>query len=110
MTADNEPPSVSKSGRFPLRRLVPLIVIVAASVAVFAMGWQRQLSFETLARHHDALRGFITTHEVAAVAAYMALYIAAVALSVPGARFLPVTPGGPFRSLLRAAAPRCCAA
>src|SRR5260370_31002407 len=83
MTAGNDPSSASKSGRFPLRRLVPLIVIVAASVAVFAMGWHRQLSFETLARHHDALRDFITTHELSALAAYLGLYIAAVAPSVP---------------------------
>src|SRR5262245_17986306 len=103
MIAGNDPPSASKSGRFPLRRLVPLVVIVAASVAVLAMGWQRQLSFETLARHHDALRGFITTHEVSALAAYMALYVAAVALSIPVDSFLTVTggvllrvlPGGP---------------
>src|SRR5262249_8837557 len=104
MIAGNDPPSASKSGRFPLRRLVPLVVIVAASVAVLAMGWQRQLSFETLARHHDALRGFITTHEVSALAAYMALYIAAVALSIPVATFLTLTRGVLFGALLRGGA------
>src|SRR5260221_1968645 len=93
MTAGNDPSSASKSGRFPLRRLVPLIVIVAASVAVFAMGWHRQLSFETLARHHDALRDFITTHELSALAAYVALYIAAVPVSLPVGAFLTVTGG-----------------
>jgi uncharacterized membrane protein YdjX (TVP38/TMEM64 family) len=100
MTAGNDPPSASKSGRFPLRRLVPLVVIVAASVAVLAMGWQRQLSFQTLARHHDALRDFITTHEVSALAAYMVLYIAAVALSIPVATFLTLTGGVLFGALL----------
>ncbi len=104
MTAGNDPSSASKSGRFPLRRLVPLIVIVAASVAVFAMGWHRQLSFETLARHHDALRDFITTHELSALAAYVALYIAAVALSIPVGAFLTVTGGILFGVVLGGAA------
>ncbi len=97
MTAGNDPSSASKSGRFPLRRLVPLIVIVAASVAVFAMGWHRQLSFETLARHHDALRDFITTHELSALAAY-------VALSIPVGAFLTVTGGILFGVVLGGAA------
>src|SRR5260221_4521541 len=104
MTAGNDPSSASKSGRFPLRRLVPLIVIVAASVAVFAMGWHRQLSFETLARHHDALRDFITTHELSALAAYVALYIAADALSNPVGAFLTVTGGILFGVVLGGAA------
>src|SRR5260370_26196373 len=105
MTAGNDPSSASKSGRFPLRRLVPLIVIVAASVAVFAMGWHRQLSFEPLARHHDALRHFITTHELSALAAYVALYIAAAAPPLPGGALLSVT-----RAILCVAAPRRAAA
>src|SRR5436305_1022891 len=42
-----------------LRRMLPLIVIAVIAVAIVAMGWHRQLSFETLARHHAALRHFI---------------------------------------------------
>src|SRR5260221_8880545 len=110
MPAGNDPSSASKSGRFPLRRLVPLIVIVAASVAVFAMGWHRQLSFETLARHHDALRDFITTHELSALAAYVALYIAAVALSIPVGAFLTRTGGILFLVVLGGAAAAASAA
>ena len=64
------------------------------------MGWHRQLSFETLARHDDALRDFIATHEMSALAAYMALYIAAVALSIPVGVFLTVTGGVLFGALL----------
>ena len=74
-----ERPVISTAGaacpKFSLRRLVPLVVIVVISVGVVAMGWHRQLSFETLARHHEALRDFIATHEASAVAAYVvALY------------------------------------
>src|SRR5437764_13387084 len=86
MSAGNDPsPTSARAGssKFPLCRLVPLIVIAVASAVVIAMRWHRQLSFETLARHDDALRDFIATHGMSAVAAYMVLYIAAVALSFP---------------------------
>jgi len=103
MSAGNDPsPTRARAGssKFPLRRLVPLIVIAVASAVVIAMGWHRQLSFETLARHDDALRDFIATHEMSALAAYMALYIAAVALSIPVGVFLTVTGGVLFGALL----------
>src|SRR5207245_8188034 len=103
MTAGNDPsPTRTRAGssKFPLCRLVPLIVIAVASAVVIAMGWHRQLSFETLARHDDALRDFIATHEMPALAAYMALYIAAVGLSIPVGVFLTVTGGVLFGALL----------
>jgi uncharacterized membrane protein YdjX (TVP38/TMEM64 family) len=107
MTADNDPSSAAAGAggaKFSLRRLVPLIVVVIASGIVFAMGWHRQLSFETLARHHEALREFIATHEVSAVAAYVAVYIVAVALSVPIGFYLTVTGGILFGAVLGGAA------
>jgi uncharacterized membrane protein YdjX (TVP38/TMEM64 family) len=103
MTDDNDSTSTG-AAKFRLRRLVPLIVIVVASAVVFAMGWHRQLSFETLARHHEALKEFIAMHEVAAVAAYVALYIAAVALSIPVGFYLTVTGGILFGAVLGGAA------
>jgi len=81
-----------------------VIVVLAASAMVFAMGWHRQLSFETLVRHHEALRTFIAAHEAAAVAAYVALYIAAVALSIPVGFYLTVTGGILFGAVLGGAA------
>src|SRR5262249_12529562 len=105
MTANNDPSSATSGcAKFSRRRLVPLIVVVVASGVVIAMGWQRQLSFETLARHYEALREFIAAHEVSAVAAYVAVYIVAVALSVPVGVYLTVTRGILFRGVLRGAA------
>jgi uncharacterized membrane protein YdjX (TVP38/TMEM64 family) len=103
MTAHNDQTSETAgagSSKFRLRRFVPLIVIVVASAVVFAMGWQRQLSFETLVRHYEALREFIAAHEVAAVAAYVVLYIGAVALSIPVGVYLTVTGGILFGAIL----------
>jgi len=64
------------------------------------MGWHRQLSFETLVRHHQALQDYIAMHELSAVAAYVALYIAMVALSVPVGIFLSVAGGALFGTIL----------
>jgi uncharacterized membrane protein YdjX (TVP38/TMEM64 family) len=107
MSDDKHPSSAAASvghSKFPLRRLVPLIIVIAASAAVFAMGWQRQLSFEWLVRHHEALRAFIAAHEVSALVAYVALYIAAAALSIPVGVFLTMTAGILFGAVLGGAA------
>ena len=107
MTAKNGPSSplgAAACPKFSLRRLVPLGVIVVISVGVVAMGWHRQLSFETLARHHEALQDFIAAHEVSAVAAYIVLYIVAVGLSLPVGFYLTVIGGILFGAVLGGAA------
>jgi uncharacterized membrane protein YdjX (TVP38/TMEM64 family) len=90
--------------KLTLRRLAPLAVIVVISIGVVALGWHRQVSFETLARHHEALRDFIVAHEVPALAAYVVLYIAAVALSVPVGFYLTVVGGILFGGIVGGAA------
>jgi uncharacterized membrane protein YdjX (TVP38/TMEM64 family) len=103
MTADGAPPT-GQTARLPLRRWAPLVLIVAASAAVVAMGWHRHLSFETLARHHEALREFIDRHEVAAGLVYVAGYIVAITLSIPVGVFLTMVGGILFGAVLGGAA------
>jgi len=79
--------------RVRLRRYAPIAVIVLAMVAVFATGAHRHISLETLVRHRMAIDAFIAAHGVVAVAAYMAIYIAVVALSIPGSLFLSISGG-----------------
>ena len=76
-------------------------MLVVVSVGVIAIGWHRQLSFEALARHHEALDAFIARHELQAVAAYIALYVVAVALSIPVGFYLTVTGGILFGTVAR---------
>jgi uncharacterized membrane protein YdjX (TVP38/TMEM64 family) len=106
--SDEKHPSSAAAGaghsKFRLRRFLPLVVVVAASAVVLAMGWHRQLSFESLVRHHEALRAFIAAHEISALAAYVALYIAAAALSIPVGVFLTMTAGILFGAVLGGAA------
>ena len=55
-------------------------------------------------RHRDALSAFVDAHYVAALAAFMALYITAVSLSIPGALFLTITGGFLFGVIVGGAA------
>lgn len=79
--------------RFELRRLLPLLAVAAITALVFAMGWQRELSLENLVRHRAAIDDFIVAHRLAAIGAFMAIYIAVVMLSLP-ASFILTTIGG----------------
>jgi uncharacterized membrane protein YdjX (TVP38/TMEM64 family) len=92
------------AGRSRWRRFVPVVLIVLAMAAVFVSGAHRQLSFETLVRHRIAIDTFLTHHMVAALGAFIALYIVAVALSVPGALFLTISSGILFGALIGGAA------
>src|SRR5262245_24427246 len=87
---------------YGLRRAVPLMIVATALVFIYALGLHRELSFEALVRHHATISAFVARHEAAAFAAYMALYISVVALSVPGALVLTVTGGAVFGTLLGA--------
>ncbi len=80
MTSPNPAPASAISWR---RWLAPLL-LVAAMGLVFAMGWHRYLSFETVGRNYEALRALVDANLAAAVAIYMAVYVAVVALSLPG--------------------------
>jgi uncharacterized membrane protein YdjX (TVP38/TMEM64 family) len=93
-------PAVDGGRKLSLRRLAPLLIIGGISAVALAMGWQRQISFESLVRHYEALRGFIAAHEVAALAAYVALYIAVAGLSLPAGAYLTIIGGILFGTLV----------
>ncbi len=86
------PPSAARP-RSLTRRLLPVIVVVLLGGAVYLMVGQGGISLEALVRHRMAIDGFVSEHRVLAVLGYIALYIAAVALSLPGAVFLTVAGG-----------------
>lgn len=87
-----------------LRRFAPIVLIALAMAAVFATGAHRHISLETLVRHRMAIDAFMTHHVVAAVGAFVAVYIVVVALSIPGAVFLTITGGILFGALVGGAA------
>ena len=76
-----------------IRRSLPLLAIVLlAAVAYVAVG-RGGISLEALVRHRETIGAFVAAHRLLAVLVYIALYIAAVALSLPGATFLTVAGG-----------------
>jgi uncharacterized membrane protein YdjX (TVP38/TMEM64 family) len=97
MTADHHHPAVvheaSGNAIMWLRRLAPLGAIALAMVAVYLMGWHHQVSLKTLVGHRAVVEHFVADHYVAALAVFAALYVAGVALSVPGAWCASVTAG-----------------
>src|SRR5262249_61821130 len=85
-----------------LRRLAPLVALLALVVAVYATGWHRELSLETLIRHSEAIDAFIAGHRAAAVLVFVALYILGVVLAVPASgALLSVLCGFLFGTLAR---------
>jgi uncharacterized membrane protein YdjX (TVP38/TMEM64 family) len=74
-------------------RYLPLAVLVAGTVAVFATGAHRLLSFETILAYRDRLQALVQEYGPMSVIAYSGIYITAVALSVPGAVLLTILGG-----------------
>jgi uncharacterized membrane protein YdjX (TVP38/TMEM64 family) len=100
MSIEINPAQRSSDRTFALTRLIPLGAILAVMAFAVAMGWHRQLSFETLVRHRSAVEELVAAHRVMAVLTFIAVYAAAVALSFPGAALLTVTGGVIFGTLI----------
>lgn len=97
------PPSADRP-RSLGRRLLPLIVVVLLAGAAYLAVGRGGISLEALVRHRMAIDDFVREHRVLAVLAYIAIYIAAVALSLPGAVFLTVAGGFLFGVAIGASA------
>lgn len=76
-----------------LKRLWPLIALIAAAGFVVAMGWHRYLTLQELVLRRDALRAAIADHTLLAFLAFMATYAGTVALSLPGGAVLTLAGG-----------------
>jgi uncharacterized membrane protein YdjX (TVP38/TMEM64 family) len=76
-----------------LLRYLPLILILAALVLGYAMGWHRYLSLGFLAESRDALNAAVESRPVLSALAFAALYVVAVACAFPAASVLTVFGG-----------------
>lgn len=75
------------------RRWLPLVVVLAAMILVIAMGWHRALTFENLALRRADLAAFVASNLLLALLLYVVVYIAVVALSLPGGLLLTLSGG-----------------
>ncbi len=85
-------------------RLLPLALLLLGAAAVFATGAHRYLSLEALIQQREQLQSFVASRGSTAMLVYMAIYVTAVTLSVPGAVFLTIIGGFLFGWLVGGAA------
>lgn len=79
---------------FSLRRLWPLAIIVV--VAAVGLAYRDVISFSTLADNREALLAWRDQSYVLAASAYVLVYVAVVAFSLPGALLMTLTGGFMF--------------
>lgn len=87
-----------------VRRIVLLCAVVAVAVAAYVVFGRGAISFEALVHHRSEIDDLVTQHRALAVLAYIAVYAAAVAVSLPGAAFLTIAGGFLFGVVVGAAA------
>lgn len=85
------PPSAQRP--WSIGRLIPVAVIVAGLVLFYLLGLGRYLSLDALREHQAQLTAWTGRAPAAAAAAYIAVYTAAVAFSLPGGALLTVIGG-----------------
>lgn len=89
-----EAPAAKPAPRRSLwRRLAPLFVLAAIAGLVISQGWHNLLSFQQLALHQQELQAWISVNLIGALAAYAAIYVVVIALSLPGGAVLTVSGG-----------------
>lgn len=79
------------AGRPLLRRLLPLLAVLAAGLV--ALGLQDHFSIEVLREHRATLNAFVTEQAVLAAAAFIALYATTTLLSLPVGAVLTIAGG-----------------
>lgn len=86
------PPEHLKPAR-PWLRLGLLAILLGGVAAFLALGGADLLSFETLGRHHEALKAWVGAHPVEAVGAFFVVYVLSVTFSLPGAVWISIAGG-----------------
>jgi len=66
-----------------LKHLLPLALLIAGLVALWAFGLRGDLSWASLSRHQAELLAIVAARPIEAASAYVAIYTVLVALSVP---------------------------
>ena len=89
----NSPAGPTAGSPGPIKRWLPLGILLAVFSLIFAMGWHRLLSFKTIGLNYDTLKTFIDRNLAVSILAYIGLYAGIVALSLPGALFVTIAGG-----------------
>jgi len=76
-----------------IKRFLPLFLVIGALALVFAMGWNRYLSLDTLREHGGELRALAREHYLLTLLALILVFAALTASVVPGVVFITLTAG-----------------
>ncbi|MBU1346504.1 MAG: VTT domain-containing protein [Alphaproteobacteria bacterium] len=76
-----------------VKRFLPLLLLAGVIALIFAMGWNRYLSLDTLRDHGADLRAFTAQNYVLALVALMVVFAVLTASVVPGVFFVTITAG-----------------
>ncbi|MDY6922810.1 MAG: VTT domain-containing protein [Pseudomonadota bacterium] len=76
-----------------VKRFLPLIALACVIVLIFAMGWNRYLSLDTLRDHGQSFRDFTAANWLVSLLILMLLFATLTASVVPGVFFLTITAG-----------------
>lgn len=76
-----------------VKRFLPLIALGCVIILIFAMGWNRYLSLDTLRDHGQGFRDFTAANYVVSLLALMLLFAVLTASVVPGVFFVTITAG-----------------
>ena len=87
-----------------LRRWLPLLLIILLVALFFLFGLQRYATLASLRAHHEWLAQEVAAHLPLALLAFVLVYVAVVALSLPGATVLTLAGGWMFGQWLGTAA------
>ncbi len=91
--SENSPQTGAKPGGGPVRRYLPLALLLGVGVLVVSQGWHKYLTLEQIAANRDLMRAFVAQHLATAITVYALIYVAVIALSLPGGALLTITGG-----------------
>ena len=87
-----------------LKRFLPLLLLLAGALAIFASGAGQYLNLDALQSHEAALRAFVAQQLPLALLAFIAVYALATAVSLPGGTILTLAGGFLFGTWIGGAA------
>ena len=104
------PPSLTPAAKSaPVKRWLPLVVLVGLIALAYGLGLQKYFTLEALAQNRSILENYVREHLVLALLIYCVTYITIVALSLPGAGISSIAGGFIFGWALSGSVTICAA-
>ena len=91
--------NAAPAGTSPLRKWLPVGVIIALFATAWYAGWLDYVSLSSVIMHREALGEFVNANFVLGIAGFILLYAGLVAISFPGASLLTIAAGFLFGGL-----------